>query len=205
MHESGLEAFNGDDSIATAEPVGVSGVESAPSSVMFWVLLLMASAVFAPCVLVPVWRDYQAIVLARRVEERAVAHMRSNVDRLEKHLDALRNDPAVIGRVARRDLAYTSNRETVVLVDAVSPHVDTVSARSVETIQDVEPPPWMRRVLTWLPFADRADVFSDSATRATLMLLSGGLVMAAFWLFPPRGRRERRIPFATGGPEPTTR
>ncbi len=193
MHQSGWEAFDGEDSIATAETVGASGLSSAsaaPSSVMFWVLLLLASSVFAPCVLVPVWKDYQAIVLARLVEEQAVAHMRSDVDRLERHLDGLRNDPAVIARVARRDLAYTSRRETVVLVDVASPRVDTASAGSVETIQDVEPPPWMRRVLTWLPFADRADVFANSATRTTLILLSGGLVVAAFWLFPPRRRRD---------------
>lgn len=195
-----------------------------PSRVMFWVLVLPASAVFAPCVIVPVWEDYKAMALAERLEAESVARMHGDVRRLERHLEGLRNDPAVIARLAQRDLGYTRPYETSVLVDvgpvlsgmgegdpgrstnAQMPHpsrsegwgtdlsdpphgVVTTSSPTLFYQKDGAPwPPIVGRVLGCLPFADRVDVFTDPTARTTLLCLSGGLMVSAFALYPPRRR-----------------
>jgi len=85
----------------------------------------MAVAVFAPCVLVPVWEDYRAMVLAERLERGALAGMERDIDALERHLEGLRTDPMVVARTAVRDLGYrrrggefVAARPVVAVVDA---------------------------------------------------------------------------------------
>ncbi len=152
---------------------------------MFWLLVLLASATFAPCVIVPVLREYRAVKLLEKVETGAIERMRTDVGRQRAHLDALRKDPLVVARVAQRDLAYTRRNETTVFVGVGSP-VEKVSAPAV--LGKVELPTVVATVLGWLPFSDRSDIYADPATRGTLMALSGALLVAAFLLYPPRRR-----------------
>lgn len=163
-----------------------------PSPVMFWLLMAMASATFTPCVIVPVWRDYQAIKLAERFEARAVEQLREHAQHLQRHLDALRRDPAVIERIARRDLSYRRPFEANVPVVPMP----VAPVRIAETVDlRIEPPDVVRGFLTWLPIsAARADVFVDPTSRRTLMCLSGGLVLAAFVLYPPRRKQHAAFP-----------
>lgn len=79
---------------------------SAVHPLMFWVLTALALAVFAPCVLVPIWEEGQTL----REQEQQVAAM---VHRLEavarkndQRIDALKNDPLVNERLIRRELNY---------------------------------------------------------------------------------------------------
>ena len=59
-----------DESCGRAAPPSSSG------SVMFWVLVAMAAAVFAPCVLLPVWREHQALQYAAQVEQAGLEQAR---------------------------------------------------------------------------------------------------------------------------------
>lgn len=162
-----------------------------PSALMFWLLALLATAVFVPCVLAPVWSDYKAMALAERLEARETIRLQAEIERLGLHLQALQNDPAVIARVAQRDLGYSRAGLSVVPLDSV-PVIETRAG--LEPILPIEPPPAVASFLEWVPFTRRAQLFNDPASRAILMCLSGGLLAAAFTLFPPVGRdfRDRR-------------
>ena len=160
--------------------------ESRPSPLWFWLLVLFASAMFAPCVLVPVWKDYQAIKLAERFEIATVEKMRRDIEQQGRRLDALRTDPGAVARVAQRDLAYTRQGEFSVRVETVPvPRGNTVTT----AVQPVRPPAAVFRALSWLSIEPaHLEVFADPVLRTTVMCLSGGLILAACLIFPPRRR-----------------
>src|SRR3990172_2627474 len=52
---------------------------------VFWILILMGLGTFAPCILLPEWRQYQALHLVEQAEQHRLASMRRVVER-EKHM-----------------------------------------------------------------------------------------------------------------------
>lgn len=151
---------------------------------MFWVLVGMAAAVFAPCVLLPVWREYQALKYAEQIEQAAVEQARDDLFSEHRRLAALQNDPAVIARLAQRDLHYRQRGERVI---SVAIHEDPVQDSAVP-LAPVVPPAPLARLFDHLPQTDYDRLFSHGQTRTILMCLAGGLVLAALVLFPARQR-----------------
>ncbi len=167
-------------------PEQVDGIaKETPSPVMFWVLLGLAAAAFAPCCLVPVWRDYQAIRMAEQLEEGEVERLSTHVDRQRRHLDALRTDPAVVARTAQRDLGFRRPDESFVLVQSGA------QPAPAATIPKPSPLDTQQATFVHAPLPQYASIFINPVTRNALMGLSAGLVIAAFVLYPPR-REARR-------------
>ena len=164
-----------------------SGSETAshaapPHPLMFWVLLALATMGFAPCILLPVWRDYEATALQAQAEERSVAQFREAVADQRRRLEAIRTDPAVSVRLAQRELSYRRRDQ----VDIPIPGVETAKhTATAESLTPVEPPVAVARVVRHLPEADYDRIFCDGPTRLVIMLLSAGLIVAAFVLYPP--------------------
>ena len=156
-----------------------------PSPVMFWVLLGLAAAAFAPCCLVPVWRDYQAITMAERLEEARIERLSNHVERQRRHLTALRTDPAVVARTAQRDLGFRRPDESIILVQSGA------QPAPAATIPKRSPLDTKQVTFVHAPLPQYASIFINPATRNALMGLSAGLVIAAFVLYPPR-REARR-------------
>ena len=157
---------------------------------MYWLLLALALAGFLPCVLLPPWRDYQAVALAAQLEERQVAAVRESLQRRRRAVEAIRTDPAVAARLAQRELAYVRLGETQVEVPGVE--VAAVSASyEPEPVTPIEPPAAVAGMLSRLPQADYDALFCEEPARTTLMALSGGVLIAAFVLCPPGGRRPK--------------
>ncbi|MHC4091371.1 MAG: hypothetical protein ACYSVY_14045 [Planctomycetota bacterium] len=169
------------------EGVGESGCQSAKfearGSAMFWVLIALAAAGFAPCVLLPIWRDYQAMALAAQAQERLVASLRADVERQRRALAAIRTDRAVGTRLAQRELAYRRAGQVEVRVPGVA--VVRAACQS-QPLAPVEPPDPISRLSTHLPTADYDHLFCQGSARTVIMLLSGGLTVAAFLLYSPR-------------------
>jgi cell division protein FtsB len=90
------------------------------ATVVFWLLLAMGLATFAPCVLLPQWRQYQALSVAEQMAQHRLDVLRSRIDKEQRLLDALRSDPAVVARFAQRDLGYRRPYEQVVKVSAAT-------------------------------------------------------------------------------------
>ncbi len=172
-------------------PFGASAFAAAeaprlgPSPLMFWTLVLMASAVFAPCVIVPLWQNYRALKMAEQLELRAIEQMRADVESQRRHLAGLRDDPLVVTRVARRELAYAGPDEHGVGVD----RFDQPPARlSQPWPPPVQPPQAVRRVLDGLPLSNHWLTYGDRSKRIMLICLCGATLVAAFLIFPPRHR-----------------
>lgn len=150
---------------------------------MFWVLITLALAGFIPCILLPVWRDYQAMSVALRTEEQVTEQMRDEVAAQRRRIDILRTDPAVSIRLAQRELSYDLVGFRQVPVPGATP---TKTITHLQPPGPVQPPPAATRLLKHLPQADYDAIFCDPATRGVVMILCAGTAAAAFILYKPK-------------------
>jgi len=174
---------------APAPPEGGGSDASEPggSGLMFWVLIGLAVAGFAPCVLLPVWRDYQAAALVVQREAAVVGQMQADVEKQRRAVGALRTDPAVAERLAQRELSYRRPGQRQVTVSGVP--VSHVEPAALPPPQPVPPPPTLAGLLARLPRADYDRIFCEPRTRLVVMLMCGGLAAAALILYGPRSRK----------------
>ncbi len=155
---------------------------------VFWMLFAMAVIGFAPCVLLPAWRDYQNARLVEQYEQAALDRMNESLDRQRRLAEALRSDPSVMARAAQRELEYTRPGEQRITVVPTDPGVDVEDAGAAVTPEPIAPPAPVHWLVRSLPPLDYDAVFCDPSTRAIVILLCGGVLTAAFALFPPHRR-----------------
>jgi hypothetical protein len=148
-----------------------------------WVLIFLALGAFAPCVLLPEWREYQTLSAAEHVQQHRLDSLKSVVERERRALEATRDDPAVIARLARRELSFRHPAEQPVLVAV--PAIEAPPARPFSP-RPVPPHPLLQRVAASLPELDYDAVFCDGQSRGIIMAMSVALIGVALWL--PRGR-----------------
>ncbi|MBI1826152.1 MAG: hypothetical protein HY287_04205 [Planctomycetes bacterium] len=96
---------------------------------VFWLLLLMGIAAFAPCILLPEWREFQAVRLAEDRQAAKVRGMEEVVDHQRQLLEGLQSDPAVISRIAQRDLHFHHPGDGAVYVRELDSALETVDPR----------------------------------------------------------------------------
>lgn len=155
---------------------------------VFWMLFAMAVIGFAPCVLLPAWRDYQNACLVEQYEQAAMDRMNESLDRQRRLAEALRSDPSVMARAAQRELEYTRPGEQRITVVPADPVVDADEMGAAVVPEPIPPPAPVRWLVRSLPALDYDAVFCDPSTRAIVILLCGGVLTAAFALFPPHRR-----------------
>lgn len=147
---------------------------------MYWLLIAMALAGFTPCVLLPEWRNLQALELAERASAERVRVLQERVDREQRVVEAMTSDAGAVARLAQRDLGLRYEHEEHVALGAIEPSSmippDLVSEPAVPPIE--VGPVWPD------PALDR--LFCDPQTRPIIMGMSAGLAALAFLLF---GRR----------------
>jgi hypothetical protein len=142
----------------------------------------MAFTTFAPCILLPEWRDWQTLRWAELVEQQRVDVLRGTLEREKRTLEAIRTDPAVVTRLAQRDLRLYRRDERAVLVslpDGPEPR------ERLEPVPPPPPPEFVGKLLAVLPEYDYVELFCDGRTRKTLLVLSTALLALAFALFTP--------------------
>lgn len=165
--------------------VGVSRPASNGAAV-FWLLILMGLSTFAPCILLPEWRDYQAAKIGEQREQHRVEKLRQVVEKERRQVEAIQNDPTVVARLAQRDLGFRRPGETVVPVSvASSSHYDSVAELEDEDFHPaaILPPAWFSQATWWLPDINYDAIFCDSGTRPIVMLMSVSVIMVAAVLF----------------------
>ena len=157
---------------------------------VFWLLALMGVSTFAPCVLLPEWRTYQALRVAEQAQQHRLKALQHVVDRERRLLEALRSDPAVINRFAQRDLSFRRPGERAVRVALPATDGNPVSRLVAGNVGDepfipqpVTPPRCLARVLAHLPDYDYDRIFCDDETRPIIMGMSVALIGLAFGLF----------------------
>jgi hypothetical protein len=92
-------------------------------------LLIMGIAAFAPCILLPEWREFQAVRLAEDREAAKVRSMEEVVDHQRQLLEGLQSDPAVIARIAQRDLHFRHPGDGAVYVTGLESILETVDPK----------------------------------------------------------------------------
>ncbi len=152
---------------------------------VFWLLFGLAVVGFAPCILLPAWRDYQAAVLVEQCEQAEVQRLERETDRQRQLADALRSDPSVIARAAQRELEYTRPGEIPVEVYP-APNAGAEPNGAAAVVVPPEPPAVVKRLVAALPRLDYDAVFCHPPTRRVIMVMSAGVLLSAFALFPPR-------------------
>lgn len=170
----------------------------ATHAIMFWLLTAMAMAVFAPCVLVPVWAEVEEARAYEREMAGLVADLKLRVEQNDAQIEALLTDPLVNERIARRELNHRAEGEQVVRwtpqeLAALRVHVPDLSSPATPVSAD-EPPAWAKSLGKWLPAWPWHELFVSPKNRNLLLLMSAGLLAAAFLLYsgkpvvaPPRG------------------
>ncbi len=146
---------------------------------VFWMLMAMGLGTFTPCVLLPEWREYQAMHAAEQAEQHRLDRMREVVERERHLLEAMQSDPAVIARVAQRDLRFYRPGDTTVAVDVPL----AASSEQPFAAKPIEPPAFLARAGGYLPRFNYDALFCDSRTRPILLAMSVGLIVVAIGLF----------------------
>ena len=155
-------------------------------TVVFWLLLGLAVATLAPCIILPEWRHYQSLKLAEQVQEQRVAQLEELVEREQDRLEAMRTDPGTVARLARRELNYRyEGEQTVWLGSGADPIPMELASPPIGPIklEPVRPPELVERALAPLPELDYDNVFCEPSTRPLVMTMSVGLALTAFIIF----------------------
>ncbi len=144
-----------------------------------WALLAMGVVVFASCVLFPAWQSLEALKVAERIEQSRIDAMEARIEEDRRLLVALRNDPVVIARLARRDLRMNVTNDQWVPVD--------VPGESGPPKRYFDPPPDIASILAeQTPRTDSearlAAVLTNDRNRLTLLAMSVTLIGVAMWL-----------------------
>ena len=177
-----------------------------PGAIVFWMLILLALGALIPCVLLPEWRQYQALCQAEQAQRHRADSLQRRIEKQRRLLMALRSDPAVVARLARREYGFQREGEQVVAVTlpavararvgstfvSVGPPVAGVASPVVGDEpflpQPVSLPPVLARAASYLPADyDYDRIFGDDQTRLVIMVMSVALIAVAFALFSRQG------------------
>jgi len=171
--------------------------------IMFWALTCLAVAMFAPCVLMPAWRQAREIWEYERELEAVVAGFEARIRRNEARIQALRSDPLVMERIVRRELNRTIPGEELIrwdpdTLDSVRVHLGAAMRGEAGAKTPPPAPAWLQKAGRWLPGWMYADIFVTPPYRQLILGMSGALLLAAFLLYPPN--RVSLAPDAFAGP-----
>lgn len=143
----------------------------------------MGLSTFTPCVVLPEWREYQALRLAEQAERHRLDAMQRVVDRERNLLEAMQSDPAVIARIAQRDLHFRRPGDTSV---SVSVPLTAPALPEPFVPKPLEPPVALARARSYLPDFNYDQLFCDDRTRPIIMVMSVALIITAIALFSTR-------------------
>ncbi|RJP34499.1 MAG: hypothetical protein C4547_10765 [Phycisphaerales bacterium] len=155
---------------------------------MYWGLVLLASLGLVPSLLLPEWRHYQALCMADQIERAQIERLERELARQTRLLEAVRVDPAVVYRLAERDLGIQIEPGSYVSVAPIGPPAD---ASPPLTPEPVKPPAWIAAFVSHLPDLDYDAVFCEPQPRRVMIVMSTAVLCVAFVLY---GRRYRATP-----------
>lgn len=161
---------------------------------MFVVLTLMAFVLYAPAVVLPVLREHALVLVEERALRTEVQRQTAQIENARKLIDAFRGDPLVNERLAQIDLKYQREGEEIVPVPLVDGGA-TALATSRAAVADERGlalipagwPRWSREAESWARERGLIRLFLMPGVRVVLLLMAGGLLVAAFVLYPPKG------------------
>jgi hypothetical protein len=139
----------------------------------------MALAAFAPCVLLPEWRAFQAMRRSEQVEAHRVETLQRVVDRERRLLEGLQTDPGVVERLAQRGLGFEAMGSRSVRVPIAA---DEVPPEPTFSPTPVLPPAPLAAAARYLPELDYDGVFCETQSRTVIMVMSCALMVVGVCL-----------------------
>lgn len=171
---------------------------------MFVLLTVLAFALYAPAVLLPILREHANLLAEERELREDVRELTADLERRKRLTDDFQTDPMVNERLAQLDLRYQRPGEEIVEIPSehLPPPIDEKRAGPRVRPEELVPPEWP----VWAHDAERfarrkglTQLYLDPAIRVVLLLMAGGLMIAAFVLYAPQvRRREPEDAAATG-------
>lgn len=165
---------------------------------MFLLFAVLSFALFAPVVMLPIIRDHcELLVEEVRLRDRN-ALLQAELDRRIALCDAFENDAVINERLAMLDLHYRKPGEDVLTLLPSHFQADAAVARKPAPVFQSAlkiPADWpapVRKAEAWGQRYGLIDLFLNPDVRPAFLLMSGGLLVAAFVLFAPRAPRKRR-------------
>ncbi len=171
---------------AAATSPAPSHREPLSAPILFWGLLLLGTSGLAPAILLPQWRAYESMCVAEQREQHRHQRMAEGVAAERRLLDGLRTDPALVERVAQRDLSVRPLGGDIVPVATATDAVEGAGEAFVPG--PVAPPTWMQPTLARLPALDYDAVFCEPPTRTIIIVSSLGVMCTALLLYGRSGR-----------------
>lgn len=161
---------------------------------MFLLLSILSICLFVPSVMLPKLRQYGELLQEEQKLKTRVAELNDESRRRAELAEAFARDAVVNERLAVLDLSYRKPNEEVFAVvsddpDEIElPHSEAKPLRSALLLPD-DWPAWAIDTELWADERGLIDLFLDATMRPIFLLMSGGLLVAAFVLFAPRIRR----------------
>jgi len=155
--------------------------------IMFWVLASMALAIFAPCVLLPIWIEGEHLRAYERSLTAAVTNLEAESAQCQAQAQALLADPLVNERMVRRELNQRPAGEQIIRwgpdeLAAVRVHLPDQPLDNPPPADDLLTNR-MAAVARWLPNWPWRELFAESPQRPILLMMAGGLLLSAFLLY----------------------
>lgn len=204
--ESGIENASSADTIGgsgltAGGPGGSMTTSPLGHRLMFLLLATLAFAVFAPTVLLPILNEHCQLLAEERRLTDSIDKLGQEVARLEELVYAFENDVIINERLAVLDLHYKRPDEVVVpvidydrLASGGGAPADSTGATAVAAVPGGrlalpdDWPAWTHRAEAWAAQRGLIAIFLDDGLRPVFLLLSCGLLIAAFVIFAPRVR-----------------
>lgn len=164
---------------------------------MFLLLAGLAFGLFAPTVLLPILKEHCDLLAEEAELNKHVAELKGEVAHLNELAYAFAHDTVINERLAVLDLRYRKPDEVILPVltaGFAKPEPKKVTppkpARSALNFPD-DWPEWSLQAESWSARYGLIDLFLDPMLRPVFLLMSGGILIAAFVLFAPRVRPRR--------------
>jgi hypothetical protein len=158
---------------------------------MFFMFAMASFVLFAPLVLLPLLKEHcELLVEERQIQKRNDA-LQAEIDQRAQLIEDFAGDSSVNEKLAMIDLQYRKPNEEVLPVlpkDYAAepvPKDDGPLPRSALQLPDTWPR-WALQAESWGQEKQVIDLFLDERLRPILLLMSAGLVIAAFVLFAPK-------------------
>jgi len=158
---------------------------------MFLLLVCLAFVLFAPTVVLPALREYCDVLAEEaRLRER-VGELEREIQRRKELAEAFAHDAVLNERLAMLDLHYQKPGEIVVPVvpsrpPAAEPPPSAAPADLHKLTIPESWPRWTHDAERWAHEHGLIALFLDSTFRPIVLLMSGGLLIAAFVLYAPK-------------------
>lgn len=147
-----------------------AGAVAAP---LFWACLIIAAALYAPCVLadrIVLWSELHR---KHQSNQASLIAAQQQVQHLQRVADALESDPEFAAQLARADLGAAPDGATVI---ELPPELSR-DPRRLPRATPIDPPfdPWYLPPMRWIA--------ADASLRRNLLLAAAGVFLFGFLVF----------------------